>query len=38
MLVISRAPFHWIGNLVAIAGILLVTRGLIGSFLVLRPR
>ncbi len=38
MLVISRAPFHWIGYLIAIAGVLLVTRGLIGSFLVLRPR
>ena len=38
MLVIFRAPFHWVGYLVAIAGMLLVTRGLIGSILVLRPR
>jgi hypothetical protein len=38
MLIISRAPFHWVGYLIAIAGVLLVTRGVIGSFLVLRPR
>jgi hypothetical protein len=38
MLVISRAPFLWVGRLFALAGLLLVLRGLIGSFLVLRPR
>jgi len=38
MLVILRAPFAWVGNLIAIGGLLLVLRGLIGSFLVLRPR
>jgi hypothetical protein len=38
MLVIYHAPFHWVGYLIAISGILLVTRGLIGGFLVLRPR
>ena len=38
MLVILRAPFTWVGNLIAIGGLLLLLRGLIGSFLVLRPR
>jgi hypothetical protein len=38
MLVISRAPFFWVGRLFALAGLLLVMRGLIESFLVLRPR
>jgi hypothetical protein len=38
MLAISRAPFLWVSRLFAVAGLLLVMRGLIGSFLVLRPR
>jgi hypothetical protein len=38
MLVISRVPFLWVGRLFAVAGLLLILRGLIGSFLVLRPR
>jgi hypothetical protein len=38
MLAISRAPFLWVGRLFAFAGLLLILRGLIGSFLVLRPR
>ncbi len=38
MLVISRVPFLWVGRLFALAGLLLVLRGLIGSILVLRPR
>src|ERR1700732_1582724 len=38
MLAISRAPFAWVGPLFAIAGLLLIARGLIGSILVLRPR
>jgi hypothetical protein len=38
MLVISRAPFLWVGKLVAVGGLLLMLRGLIGSFLILRPR
>src|SRR6266851_412751 len=37
MLAISRVPFAWVGRLFAIAGLLLVARGLIGSILVLRP-
>ena len=38
MLAISRVPFQWVGHLFAVAGLLLVVRGLIGSILVLRPR
>src|ERR1700730_5864316 len=37
MLAISGVPFLWVGRLFAVAGLLLVLRGLIGSFLVLRP-
>jgi hypothetical protein len=38
MLAISRVPFLWVGRLFALAGLLLILRGLIASFLVLRPR
>jgi hypothetical protein len=38
MLVISRAPFPWVGPLLAAGGVLLALRGIIGSTLVLRPR
>jgi hypothetical protein len=38
MLAISRAPFAWVGRLMAVAGVLLVLRGVLGSILVLRPR
>ena len=38
MLAISRVPFLWVGRLFAVAGLLLILRGLVGSFLVLRPR
>ena len=38
MVVISRAPFLWIGKLVALAGLVLVLRGLAGSLLIFRPR
>lgn len=38
MLAISRVPFHWVGRLLAFAGLLLIVRGLVGSVLVLRPR
>jgi len=38
MLVISRAPFAWVGPLLAAGGALLVLRGFIGSLFVLRPR
>jgi hypothetical protein len=38
MLAISRVPFLWVGRLLAVAGILLMLRGLIGTALILRPR
>jgi hypothetical protein len=38
MLAIARAPFLWVGKLFAVAGLVLVLRGLVGSILVLRPR
>jgi len=38
MLAISRVPFQWVGPLLAIAGFVLIIRGLIGSVLILRPR
>ena len=36
MLVISRVPFPWVGPLLAVAGGLLVLRGVIGSALIYR--
>ena len=36
MLVISRVPFPWVGPLLAVAGGLLVLRGVIGSILIYR--
>ena len=38
MLVISRAPFLWVGPMLAAGGGLLVLRGAIASYLVFRPR
>jgi hypothetical protein len=38
MLAISRVPFTWVGPLLAVAGVLLTMRGLIGVALVFRPR
>jgi len=38
MLAIARAPFLWVGKLFAVAGLVLVLRGLVGSVLILRPR
>ena len=38
MLAISRVPFLWVGSLLAFAGLVLIFRGLIGSFLIFRPR
>ena len=38
MVAISRAPFLWVGRLLAFAGVLLMLRGLIGSVLILKPR
>lgn len=38
MLTIARAPFLWVGKLLAVAGLVLIARGLIGAVLALRPR
>ena len=38
MLVMLRAPFHWVGRLIGIAGAILILRGLIGSVFILRER
>lgn len=38
MLAISRVPFDWVVKLLAVAGLILVARGVLGSFLILRPR
>jgi hypothetical protein len=36
MAAISRVPFDWVGRLLAVAGLLLLLRGLAGSMLVFR--
>lgn len=38
MLLISRAPFEWVGVLIVSGGVLLALRGIVASVLVLRPR
>jgi hypothetical protein len=38
MLSISRVPFDWVVKLLAVAGLILVARGILGSFLILRRR
>jgi hypothetical protein len=38
MLVITRVPFLWVGPMLAAGGGLLVLRGMIAAFLILRPR
>jgi hypothetical protein len=38
MLSISRVPFAWVVRLLAAAGLILVARGILGSFLILRQR
>jgi hypothetical protein len=38
MLVISRVPFLWVGPMLTAGGGLLVMRGMIAAFLILRPR
>jgi hypothetical protein len=37
LLAISRVPFAWVGPLLACAGVVLATRGIAGSALLLRP-
>src|SRR5262245_38751905 len=38
MAAISRVPFAWVGRLLALAGVLLLLRGLAGSMLVFRRK
>lgn len=38
MFAISRVPFLWVGKMLALVGLLLVIRGIIGSVLIFRPR
>jgi len=38
MFAIARVPFEYVVKLLAIAGFVLVARGLLGSFLILRQR
>jgi hypothetical protein len=38
MLVISRAPFSWVGPMLAAGGGVLAVRGFVGSILILWPR
>lgn len=38
MLGIANAPFTWVGYLLAICGIVLVVRGVAGSYLLLKQR
>jgi hypothetical protein len=38
MLAITRVPFVWVARLLAIAGLILILRGIFGCFLILRQR
>ncbi len=38
LLAISRVPFAWVGRLLALAGVVLLLRGIAGIILILRPR
>jgi hypothetical protein len=38
MLAISRVPFLWVGKLLAAGGLVLLIRGMVGSFLILKQR
>ncbi|HEV3420961.1 MAG TPA: hypothetical protein VG075_11700 [Candidatus Acidoferrum sp.] len=38
MLSITRVPFNWVVKLLALAGLILVVRGILGSLLILRQR
>ena len=38
MLAMSRVPFLWVGRLLAVAGVLLMIRGLLGAVLILFQR
>jgi hypothetical protein len=36
MLSITRVPFNWVVKLLAVAGLILIVRGILGSLLILR--
>jgi hypothetical protein len=36
MLAVTRVPFLWVGKLLALAGLVLILRGILGSILILR--
>ncbi len=36
MLAVTRVPYLWVGKLLAVAGLVLIVRGLLGTFLILR--
>jgi hypothetical protein len=38
MLAISRVPFAWVGRLLAVCGLVLIFRGVLGSVLILKQR
>jgi hypothetical protein len=38
MLSIGRVPFFWVGKFLALCGLVLILRGVIGSLLILRQR
>jgi hypothetical protein len=38
MLAISRVPFLWVGKVLAVCGLLLTLRGVLGSLLIFRQR
>ena len=38
MLALSRVPFDWVVKLLAVAGLILLVRGILGSLLILRQR
>jgi hypothetical protein len=38
MFSISRVPFDWVVKLLAVAGMILIVRGILGSLLILRQR
>ncbi len=36
MLAVTRVPYLWVGKLLAVGGVVLIVRGLLGTFLILR--
>jgi hypothetical protein len=38
MLVIGRVPFAWVGKFLALCGLILIFRGVVGSLLILKQR